>query len=511
MQKSRPWAAMVAVVVLAALVVLSGCQGAIGKSGPAGPAGPAGTTGTTGTPGTPDNAGPTASGTIPTQYLVVDGLKTRPATPATPTAAAAAGNYGSVDIDLNAYFTDTKTPALSFTVVSADKTIASLNTSATTNLITGGGSTLTVTAKGVGTVATETSATVTITVKAFDGVNDPVEASFDVVVVKSNRPPSVTGVDPIDDLVDKVAVTTPATPAVNNKLYKAAGTITREFKATIGTEKEKFSFRAIVGNGKAADAVVSVTKPVSAGTNTYSVSIKALKPSVSDDPVNMPADGLPNPDATPMMVKIFAMDSFGAESLVTKFYVVVNRPPVVGLDLTNVVLFRGSNTAAAEARGWVPSVSWPGVMYTLDEYFDDLDLSGIVPAADTTAGNVDYIGDTTCTFSTSPKQPTGRTGTTAVPATADEAAVLEIKADPATATTLATVNNGAAAATKDQTTLVDSKGVGPTGEVDNDAEVMVSAAPAGALGPLTLTITCEDPDATVSSSARITVRSGTGT
>ena len=291
MQKSRPWAATFAVVVLAALVVLSGCQGAVG---PAGKDGVDGTAGTAGTPGTTDNAGPTASGTIETQYLVIGGLKTRPATPPTTLpVTAAAGNYGSVYIDLNAYFTDTKTPALSFTVVSADKTIASLNTSATTNLITGGGSILKVTAKGVGTVATAPSATVAITVKAFDGVNAPVEASFDVVVVKSNRPPSVNGVDPIDDLVDKVEVVVGAvtTPAVNNKLYKAAGTITREFKATIGTEKEKFSFRAIVGNGKAADAVVSVTKPVSAGTNTYSVDIKALKPSVSDEPVNIP-DGM---------------------------------------------------------------------------------------------------------------------------------------------------------------------------------------------------------------------------
>ena len=229
MKKSRPWAALFAVVVLAALVVLSGCQGAVG---PAGKDGVDGTAGTAGTPGTTDNAGPTASGTIPKQYLMVDG-EAAPAATAKPTATAAAGNYGSVDIDLNAYFTDTKTPALSFTVVSADKTIASLNTSATTNLITGGGSTLTVTAKGVGTVATATFATVTITVNAFDGVNAPVEASFDVVVVKSNRPPSVTGVDPIADLVDIEATTSPLVFASKNKLYKAAGTIAREFKATV--------------------------------------------------------------------------------------------------------------------------------------------------------------------------------------------------------------------------------------------------------------------------------------
>ena len=72
MQKSRPWAAMVAVVVLAALVVLSGCQGAVGKAGPAGPAGESGTTGTTGTPGTTDNMSPVATA-IPTVYLALNG------------------------------------------------------------------------------------------------------------------------------------------------------------------------------------------------------------------------------------------------------------------------------------------------------------------------------------------------------------------------------------------------------------------------------------------------------
>ena len=233
---------------------------------------------------------------------------------------------------------------------------------------------------------------------------------------------------------------------------------------------------------------MSVTTPVSAGTNTYSVSIKALKPSVSDIPVVAAS-------THPKTVKIFAMDSFGAESLVTEFDVVVNRPPVVGLDLTNVVLYRDGNSPG-EARAWTPSVDWPGVTYTLTNYFDDLDLSG--NGSDDALTTDDYIGDTTCTFSTSPKQPTGQ-GAIATPLPA-------IEADPATATTLATVNNGAETDDRDWTTLVDTATT-PT-ETTPDAAVVVSAvAPAGALGPLTLTITCEDPDATVSSEARITVRS----
>ena len=194
---------------------------------------------------------------------------------------------------------------------------------------------------------------------------------------------------------------------------------------------------------------MSVTTPVSAGTNTYSVSIKALKPSVSDEPVD--------PDAThPTTVKIFAMDSFGAESLVTEFDVVVNRPPVVGLDLLNVVLSRAATAATGEATLWAPSTPWSGVMYTLTDYFDDLDLSGI-------DGAVNVVGDTTCTFSTSPKQPTGRIGVSA----STGPIVAEIKADLPTVAHLAAVNNGATVG-RDWTTLVDT---------DTDAEVVVMMPP----------------------------------
>ena len=143
----------------------------------------------------------------------------------------------------------------------------------------------------------------TITVEAYDGVNDPVMSSFDVVVVETNSPPTSTGVDPIKPLVD--------TATVKNKLYMAAGTITREFKATIdpgsigtGTTavEEAFTLRAFVGTEK----VVSVSTPVLVGVNTYSVDIKALKPSISDAAI---AVGSTN--ATE--VSIFAKDSFGAE------------------------------------------------------------------------------------------------------------------------------------------------------------------------------------------------------
>ena len=496
MQKSRPWAAMVAVVVLAALVVLSGCQGAVGPAGKDGTAGPAGPAGPAGAPGTTDNAPPTP-GTIPTQYLVVGGLL-RPAATVKPTDAATLGSYGSVEIDLNAFFTDAEAPSLTYKAVSDDKKIASVGTTAITNLVTG--SKLKVSAVGVGTVAAAKSATATITVEAYDGVNAPVTASFDVVVVASNSAPSVTGVDPINNLVDTPEVdadagnNVAASPAVKNKLYKVAGTITRTFKATvdpgsIGTEKETLKFRTIVGTVAATDDVVSVTAPVNVGINTYSVDITALKPSVSELLT----------DATD--VQIFAEDSFGAEAFVTSFKVTVNRPPTELFDLPNVVLYRGGTAGTTtEALKWDIRANnqVQGVMYTLDQYFGDLELD---------ASNADetLAGDTTCTFSTSPKQPTGRMASAS-------GATLVVTADLATAATLATVNNGALVdgTVADLTSLTDV--LASNGMDTTSAMVVVNsgAGLAAGEGSLTLTITCHDIDARVSNSAQIVVRSGTG-
>ena len=163
MQKSRPWAAMVAVVVLAALVVLSGCQGAVGPAGAAGaagPAGPAGTTGTTGTPGTTDNAPPTLKTPIPTVYLALGGTGAKKA---------------SDPITLSAHFTDAEAQSLDFKAESTDKTVATAKAAA---------GVLTITAKKVGTTE--------VTVSVYDSVNDPVTATIPVTVVAVNEKPTVT-------------------------------------------------------------------------------------------------------------------------------------------------------------------------------------------------------------------------------------------------------------------------------------------------------------------------------
>ena len=523
MRKSRLWTAFSAVVGLATLVVLASCQGPIGPAGKdgAGAPGAPGAAGPAGGPG--DTAGPTALEAIPTpQHLALTdgtgkkatGVKALPGKAVGPTDSVVTNSYNKVVIDLNAYFTDEKTPSLSYEAVSSDTKIVGLSTSATaaggTDLVADGK--LTVTAAGVGTVAGATSAMATITVSAYDGVNAPLTKSFDVVVVKSNSAPTVAVITPIADLVDMVATMT--TPA-SKKLYTSGGKITREFKATINpgfigtgtTAVEDLTLRAAFV--KNAPVVVKVSTPVLVGVNTYSVDITPTNPSLKN------ATGL-----APTRVMIIATDPFGAETLVTDFTVAVNRPPVVTHDRQDVVLYReGAQADIVEGLSWVSSstAKYKSAMYTLSEYFDDLDLDSF-----------DTTGDTTCSFSTSPTQPTGRWETKAALANGPVAAVAAIAAAPAKVDTLALVWNGDVDRTEmDQTSLKDimyevAGGAADTGMKDA-AMVMVDAessatAPSAAgeppsvnlftTGSFMLTITCSDADAPAVSSHRITVRTG---
>ena len=549
---------VILMMTMALAVAMVACEAATGAQGEPGAPGDPGAAGDPGDPGTSDNTLPTASSTISNLYLVVGGA----AKPAAPGASAAAGNYGSAVVDLSKYFTDAEELVLTYKATSSDKTIASLNAAATTNLVTGGK--LTVTAKSAGASATATSGKATITVEAYDGVDDtPASTTFDVVVATSNTAPRVTLLEGVEDLVDRDAAAATATAAAvteASKLYKADGTIPRAFRAAIepgsvGGEAETSSLRAVVGNGKALDAVVSVTAPVSTGGNAYSISITALKSTV---PTGM--DGQKT-------VTIFVADSFGAETMVDSFKVEVNTPPSVIRDLPDIVLARGTANAvdhtttialANEALAVIPSAAKPShVKYTLETYFGFLDLDTVTIAgeagsmtAKTAAAN---RGDTTCTFiTTSPSQPTGRRARKAVAASAtNPVAVTAIAAAPVTATTMAAVNNGRFA-TPDtaedgvstvsdadiellRTDLMDSwEDDNNDGTIDDDeltmAIVVVDSAAeylgannvedtteatnvgvnkdvaANGLGTFMLTITCEDPDARVSSTARITVQ-----
>ena len=252
-------------------------------------------------------------------------------------------------------------------------------------------------------------------------------------------------------------------------------------------------------------------------------------------------------------VTIFAADSFGAETMVDSFKVEVNTPPSMIRDLPDIVLTRAASPAnsvgfdaASEAKTAALNATFAldHVKYTLDEYFSlELDTVTItdVTGEDTIATNVADRGDTTCSFTTSPSQPTGRRERKAVAATpADPVAVSAIKADPITATSMAAVYNGRREATVTDNVVIDagnelnrtllknskltadgnvtkamvgvnSSGFNP-GANNNDtyatAELGINKDVAAAgLGTFTLTITCEDPDDRVSDSARITVQS----
>ena len=82
-------------------------------------------------------------------------------------------------------------------------------------------------------------------------------------------------------------------------------------------------------------------------------------PSANDSPDPAPAPDGPATDAPgATLVTIFATDVFGAESEVFTFDVVVNRPPSVGQEFLDVVLYRlATGTTAPEARDWTPGTA----------------------------------------------------------------------------------------------------------------------------------------------------------
>ena len=466
MKKSRPWAALFAVVVLAALVVLSGCQGAVGpagKDGADGKDGVSGTDGTAGTPGTTDNASPVAT-VIPTVYLAMNGIVApapvtpAPTPPAIPEEKTDTG-YRVDKVDLNKYFTDATSPTLAYKAKSSDVKIAKINAAATTEVVTGGN--LVITAVKAGTAI--------ITVKAYDGVNAAVESTFNVVVVTNNVAPTVTVTDPVDDLTGE------------SKLLVSSGTVTYPFTATInpgtiGTEKEGLTFRPVVGNGTAADKIATVVVTHVSG-NDYSIAITPLATLIQDKTL-------------PRLVTVFAVDSFGAETVVDLngpetvmpvdgLWVAVNAPPRLAVPLPDATLYRlapATNNAMAPGAGTAERVS--AVEYTVSDYFD----------VEYDAGADAAKGDTTCLVATSPKQPTN-TITDPVKA-ASFASVVNALPTPE--------NNDPARPHEVLTVTVQASAEATT-------DVTTSMA-AGGIGSFDLTITCSDGEASASSTATITVR-----
>ena len=486
MKKSRPWAALFAVVVLAALVVLSGCQGAVGpagEDGAAGPAGPAGPAGDPGAPGTSDNMLPVATA-IPTVYLALNGT-----TAAAPTGTDPATGYKARTVALDKYFKDAETPKLSYTAASSDKTIATTDANATTGAVPAAG--LKITGVKAGTA--------TITVTAFDGVNDGVSTTIDVIVVANNSPPSVSLARPIDDLI-------------GDKKLNSAAAVGIPFTAVItpgvAGETEAITFRTVIDTGaKTAPKYVSASVTDGAVSGSYILTVTRLKAGMDDA-------------SETNEITIFAQDSFGAETKVTTLMAQANATPRVKRPLPAKVYLYRSETAETDADVLAQTGKNPNTEFTLTDFFavemDGLGVTDPVP-----------VDDTTCTFSTNPRQPTGLEKVAVVPAVAateDAPAVPAYPAVPAgriTKATKATVSNGVTASTDRRAHYPTALSHGPT---DNDqAMLVVNSAPtpvpaddsvtpnipvdpaAEGTGTFTLTITCRDAEMSVSSSTTIEV------
>ena len=186
-------------------------------------------------------------------------------------------------------FTDAESPGgLTYTAVSTDPKIAKTNAAATTNAVGANGELLI-----TGVAAGET----TITVNAFDGVNAGVETTFDVIVVADNTPPGVSVTRNIGDLTGP------------NKL-RSDSALEVPFAALITPgvvgETEAVTFRVAIESGLATD-----TKYLK-------------KPTVVDGPVSgsyiltvtRGSTALLNDASKSNEITIFAIDSFGAETMV---------------------------------------------------------------------------------------------------------------------------------------------------------------------------------------------------
>jgi hypothetical protein len=359
-------------------------------------------------------------------------------------ALTGSGAKRSGIVALNSYLEDAESPSVTFGTTPAPT--SSDATVATATVTEAGG--LTVTAKGPGTA--------TITALAYDGVNAAVPVGVSVEVAQSNQRPTSVALTLADatklDLQHDLMASSP----VNRKLYMISGVQSFEITSRVNPGRADVVADAIAGfdvviNGtmSAADDRVSVKVTVGSTTDSYIIAVTPLKPGAAQP------------------VAITPRDIFGSSALVAwEFEVEVNKPPRLLLDIQDKILYRGTTTTG----------QIEGYTYKLSDYFVDLE---------STASTTDD-DDTTCDFSTTPHQS------------------IETVADPVTAATRASVVGTDADGNSLATDVALANVV-----VKSDAEATTDAgeASADALGDgkFDLTISCWDADATVETSATITV------
>ena len=416
-------------------------------------------------------------------YLALNGTASLAHTANTPATTA---GYKDRTVDLSELFADAESPTLSYTAVSTDKTIAKVDSNATTGAVA---------ATGMLKVTAVEAGTTTIIVTAFDGVNDGVEATLNVTVVENNTPPSVSVTKLPENLTGK------------NKLISDSAVevpFTAVITPGVAGETEEVKFRTVVGTGVATETkYVSAITKAGATSGSYIVTVTRLKAGMDD----MSEDD---------EITIFARDSYGAETMVATLTAEVNAKPRVKRPLpANVYLYRAeTDTVSGDLDVLDQSGKYSNTAFNLTDFFAvEMDLVNVV------AGN--RTGDTTCAFSTNPPQPTAFGKLAAVVATETAPGHPPVPAGRISMATKASVSNGVAAAsdpdfrahyptalshgtTADARVVVDSSPTPVPEDTDVTPNIPEDPAAAGT-GTFTLTITCRDAESSVSSSTTIEV------
>ena len=353
-------------MAMALAVAMVACQAATPKPGEKGDPGDPGERGPQGESGTPDNALPMLVKPLPMLYVALAGSGITPDKTAEP-------------IDLGKYFKDDETPTLTYKVKSVDpKDVAEVTIA--------GGKTKTVGKK---------AGTATVTISVYDGVNDPIEGTFSVMVVASNVKP-VVGAQ-----LSGIATTGGDLAKLAAKLYvdRGASTVTvtsviYDFGDTEGTTGDEVTFHPKVGNTDTKDDVVSVSVMKGSKPDTWDVTLTPKK-------------------AGHQNVEVVVKDKFGSPAVLSwKFQVLVNTKPSVTVPLPNLTIDEDTPITVAT---YIELAEKDPTQPLWNDPTDDPD-EGMIPAT-STSEHADYINpastdehrpsrtaDATCSFSTSPDQ-----------------------------------------------------------------------------------------------------------
>lgn len=441
-------------MVAALAVAMVACQDAVGPKGDTGPPGKDGAPGKDGPKGDPGDAGtsgnsPPMASALPNVYIALGGTGVTP--------------MKMKSIDLNKYFTDAESAQIDFKAVSSEPTVASVGTG--------------VLAMGMLKITGKKAGTATITVHAYDNVNDPVAETINVTVVNLNSAP--TGSIPSSETKKLAAI-----------LYKKNGQIVRTISATTnpgpaGTIQDSVTAKVkywptgtVAGDNDGADRRVPIGGTGASATDTPN-EVKAADAKVLVSITAGTKAGTWDVTMTPQkegkeIVVIYFEDMFGSQVMAAEVTVHVNTIPklAVGNPMKDVTIYHAAGANQNPTSH----------IFEVSHHFDGINVTDAMNTADPPA----LIRDASCSVTTT--QPVSESGHAST-------------ADDVTATV--TANHIALV------TLAYVQGTAPDASVDILSTVTVAGGATTAAakqGQFIITITCEDDEVTVSDSATITVR-----